>query len=276
MKSVFILLVLCALLCAQSSLFLDAAGLFNQQKFQSIETAIQPPPGVVRQSLKNTSFGNYLRQLPLLPDSSNVLDFQNNIRVNHSDSSLARVIAINIKGQRLWQCMDILIRIHVDFLQQQKEPQKINYPLPEGTMLSWPEWQKGIRPFFSGLHFKKKSIAAPDSSSAAFQRYLNKLFEFSGTQTFFYYYPQLELDELQAGDFIVKKGKKGHAVMIVDLALNDQGERIALIGQGDTPACQFYLLKNKDGSPWFQISNTAIYPDLPIRKKMYWSGLRRF
>ena len=81
---------------------------------------------------------------------------------------------------------------------------------------------------------------------------------------------------MQIGDFIVKKGTKGHVVIIVDLARNKEGNLIALIGQGDTPACQFYLLNYKKDNPWFPINTTNEVLPLPIKKEMRWEGLRRF
>jgi len=63
--------------------------------------------------------------------------------------------------------------------------------------------------------------------------------------------------------------------MIVDLAENKRGERRAIFGQGDTPACEFYLLRGENGSPWIKI-DPAGPPPLPIRKIMEWKGLRRF
>ena len=64
--------------------------------------------------------------------------------------------------------------------------------------------------------------------------------------------------------------------MIVDMAKNTNGDLIALIGQGDTPACEFYLLNYKKENPWFPIDFDVEVLPLPIRKKMSWDGLRRF
>ena len=64
--------------------------------------------------------------------------------------------------------------------------------------------------------------------------------------------------------------------MIVDLARDKDGKLVALIGQGDTPACQFYLLNFKKGNPWFPIDIKKEILPLPIKKEMRWKGLRRF
>lgn len=212
--------------------------------------------------------------MPVLSDSANVLDFKNRVQIKSSDSSLAGVIPLDISEKRLWQCMDILIMLHVDYLLKTNH-QHIEYPLPDGTLLSWMEWRKGIRPVFKGLRFNKILESKTDSSERNFTRYLNAIFEYSGSQTFYYYYDPVPADSILPGYFITKKGKKGHAVIILDLAENQSGEEVALFAQGDTPACQLYLLKNK-GNPWFKIDRNKDYPDLPIKKHMYWKGLRRF
>lgn len=224
--------------------------------------------------MKESSFGYYLRNLPLTLSVA-VLNYRGTVFKVSDDSTVAGVIPIAIKGKNLWQCMDILQVLHMDYLDSQKRKSEINYYLPEGTKFSWLEWQKGLRPVFKGLAFQKIKQAQVDTSAASFNRYCNTIFQYSSTQTFWHYYPDLKFADIQPGDFITKKGKKGHAVLILDIAINEMGEKVALIGQGDTPACQFYLLQ-KNGNPWFKIDKDMSYPDLPISKKMFWSGLRRF
>jgi hypothetical protein len=270
----FLLLLCFSCAFSQENLFLSPQS-YNLQTFTSIKD-LNPPQGYKRVKADSNSFAAYLRNLPFVDDSHTVLDFKNSIRVKAGDSSLAAVVPIKILGKRLWQCMDILLVLNTDYLKKKNNSDLIEFPLPEGTLLSWPEWRDGFRPVFSGMQFNKKRNGSYNDSAKNFKRYLNEIFSSSGTQTFFYHYPQVPLNSIKPGDFIVKKGKKGHAVLIIDVAVNDNNEKVALIGQGDTPACQFYLLKNKQGSAWFKISSETEYPDLPIRKKMFWSGLRRF
>lgn len=248
---------------------------YQTDTFPTIEEHIKPPPGYKRVDVILGSFADYLRKLPVVDGFSAVKDYKNRQRVAANDSALAAVIPVDIMDKPLWQCMDIILVFYADYLKQNKKQDEIKFPLPDGTILSWNDWMKGSRPTFQGLNFKIFNKASPDSSAKNYKRYLNCIFEYSGTQTFFYNYPQVQINDLKPGDFIVKKSPKGHAVLIIDLAVNEKGERIALIGQGDTPACQFYLLQNKQGSSWFKVTENE-YPGLPIRKKMYWSGLRRF
>ena len=254
----------------QNSIFLDTL------KSETIENRIQPPAGFQRISVEPNSFAAWLRKLPLLPANSPVKDYKNRIFKKSADSTVAAVVAYDIRGKKLDQCMDILLRFYSQYFIENGKSNDIRFPMPDGLILSWADWTAGNRLYFKGLHFYLKKTARPDSSFHNFQSYLNTLFEYSGTQAFYHYYRSIPLSELEIGDFIVKKGDKSHAVMIVDLAQNAASQLIALFGQGDTPACQFYLLKQPDGNPWFPIDPNNATPALPIKKIMYWDGLRRF
>ena len=115
-----------------------------------------------------------------------------------------------------------------------------------------------------------------DSSYKNFESYLRTIYAESHTQQFFHAYIAIDRRKFQVGDFIVIKGSKAHAVMIVDLAKDEQGNMKMLVGHGDTPACQFYLLSYKKNQPWFPVDFDEEILPLPIRRKMKWSGLRRF
>lgn len=257
------------------SYFLNPSDL-QVEKFDTIKARFSPPVGYLRIPADSTSFGYWLRHMPLLLKESPVKDFKNRIFKQSNDSTIAAVVAYDIKGCNLDQCMDILLRLWTSYLVDNNRQDEIEFPLPDGLSFRWIDWAEGIRPKFRGAHFYLDNVAEPDNSERSFRRYLNTIFEYSSTQAFFHYYKDINPDSLQIGDFIVKKGTKGHAVMIVDLAWNNHGNLIALIGQGDTPACQFYLLNYKKGNPWFPIDTKQEILPLPIKKDMRWKGLRRF
>jgi hypothetical protein len=255
--------------------FLNPSDL-KVEKFETIVERFSPPTGYERFPVDLKSFAFWLRQMPLLPEDSPVKDFKNRIFKKSTDSTIAAVVAYDIKGRNLDQCIDILLRFWAEYLVENNRQNEIQFPLPDGLILSWIDWANGLRPKFKREHFYLKINAKSNNSNQNFKRYLNTIFEYSSTQTFFHYYKDINPDSLQIGDFIVKKGTKGHVVIIVDLARNKEGNLIALIGQGDTPACQFYLLNYKKDNPWFPINTTNEVLPLPIKKEMRWEGLRRF
>jgi len=172
--------------------------------------------------------------------------------------------------------MDILVRFYSEYLWEKNEQGNLSLPLPGKQSLKWSDWQQGYRPKFRGINFDLIKSEKCNFAKNNFNKYLNLIFAESHTQQFYFAYPVIERQNIQVGDFIVKKGVKGHAVMIVDLAQNANGDLIALIGQGDTPACEFYLLIYNNDNPWIPLNFSEELIPLPIKKKMTWDGLRRF
>ena len=252
----------------------ESNTLINTQ-IQSIEK-ITLPEGYIRISGEKNSFAYWISKLPLKPKKSAVLDYRGRIFKNKNDSTIAAVIDWDIKGKRLEQCMDIIVRFYAEYLWANNKQEILTLPLPGKQSIKWSDWLEGFRPKFSGVNIELIKSEKINPSKSNFEKFLNLVFAESHTQQFYHAYPQIEREEVQIGDFIVKKGVKGHAVMIVDLARNSNGDLIALIGQGDTPACEFYILNYKKDNPWFPLDfSTNIIP-LPIKKKMSWDGLRRF
>jgi hypothetical protein len=248
----------------------------NDKIFKTIVTKLQPPAGYKRIQVEKGTFAHYLRNLPLLPDESPVKDYRGNIKKSKKDTTVASVFDYPIKGKKLEQCMDILQRLWAEYLCSQQLSEKIAFYLPGGFLLKWEDWKDGLRPKYHGIKVSLIKNADLDSTRNNFEKYLWEIFYRSNTQTAYFVYPVIEMVKLQIGDFIVKKGKRGHAVLIMDLAIDKFGNKVALIGHGDTPACQFHLLNYKKENPWFPIKQTKNYLPLPIKKKMYWDGLRRF
>jgi hypothetical protein len=274
MKSLYIFIMLQYLL---SPLILSQS-IFSEKidKKDTVERRIKTPPGFKRIAVTHNSFAGWLRNLPLKPAASAVLDYRGRIKKSAADTTVAAVVNMDIHGKNLDQCMDILMRLRTEYLISVKRQQEISFPLPDGTMLSWQAWKNGYRFRLKNYHFQIHKSASQDSSQRNFEIYLRTIFDYTGTQAFYHYYKTVPYDSLKIGDFIVKKNPHGHAVMIIDIAKDSSGNKIALFGQGDTPACQFYLLNFRKNNPWFPIRKTQKKPPLPIKKSMNWSGLRRF
>ena len=242
----------------------------------SIGSIPLPAKDFHRMVIKQSSFAQWLRELPLKNPGASVLNYRGDIFKTGTDTSVAFVVNLDIKGRRLEQCMDILVRLYTEYLWDVRELRNLILPLPGGYWLKWMEWKEGFRPVFRGVNVKMMNSAKPDSSYKTYKTYLNTVYSESHTQQFYHAYLPVKRTEVQIGDIIIKKGTKGHAIMIVDLAINEQGKKIALIGNGDTPACQFFLLNHKAESPWIPLNFDQETLDLPLKRKLGWDGLRRF
>ncbi|MBC8182015.1 hypothetical protein H8E88_12930 [candidate division KSB1 bacterium] len=248
----------------------------NNKPGETIKSRFLPPNGYTRIKVENGTFAHYLRNLSLFADDTPVKDYRGRITKSKKDSTVAAVSDYPIKGKKLEQCMDILQRLWAEYLWSHHQFEKISFYLPGGFLLKWHDWKNGLRPKFHGIKVTLLKSARSDSSRKNFEEYLWEIFYRSNTQTAYFAYPKIEKKNLQIGDFIVKKGKRGHAVLILDLAIDDFGNKVVLIGHGDTPACQFYLLNYKKDNPWFPLNQAKNHLPLPIKKKMFWEGLRRF
>ena len=241
-----------------------------------VSSRFSTPEGFKRVSAATDSYEHWLRNLPLLSEDIPVKDYKGRIKLTAGDSTLAAVIAYNIKGKKLEQCMDIIMRLRAEYLKVQNLDNEIAFFMPINFLLKWSDWKKGYRPFYKGIKVNLCETELPDSTNDSFEKYLWEIFYNSSTQTAYFGYERVKFHDLQIGDFFVKKGKAGHAILVVDLAVDSCGNKIALIGHGDTPARQFYLLNYKKGQPWFPMDPNVKYLPMPFKKKMYWDGLRRF
>ncbi|WP_315824356.1 DUF4846 domain-containing protein [Paraflavitalea speifideaquila] len=60
---------------------------------------------------------------------------------------------------------------------------------------------------------------------------------------------------------MIKGGSPGHAVMVMDVAINKAGEKIYLLAQSYMPAQSIHILKNpmdQTLNPWYKAGNEPI------------------
>ena len=255
-------------------IILCVSSILKSQNF--IRQITLPSSEFKRIAVEPGTFAQWLRELPLKAPGTDVLNYRGGIFKTGTDTAVAAVVDWDISGRRLEQCMDIVVRFYAEYIWEKNKGNELSLPLPGGYWLAWVNWKQGYRPIFKGIDVQQLLVSKPDSRYYTFNKYLNTIFSASYTQQFYHAYQVVERKNVKIGDFIIKKGTKGHTVMIVDLAQNDTGDLIALIGNGDTPACQFFLLKSVTGDPWIRLKFDQENIDLPLKTKMSWDGLRRF
>jgi hypothetical protein len=102
-----------------------------------------------------------------------------------------------------------------------------------------------------------------DRTYAAFWKYLEYVFAFANTTSLFdQMKPVKHIKDLKVGDaFIEKRVPYGHAVLVVDMAVNANNEKVFLLVQSYMPAQEIHVLKNPvdiDISPWYRIPDNAL------------------
>jgi hypothetical protein len=247
--------------------------LSQQARVRPLEGTVPPPAGYTRVAVEAGSFGAWLRGLPLRPEGSPVRDFRGGQVLAGDDSRLAAVAELDVGTANLQQCADSIIRLHAEWLWVQGQKERIAYRFTSGDLASWPRYAAGERAKISGSKVKWSRSAVADSSRASFRSYLALVFTYAGTLSLQEEKRRPSREDVRPGDFFVLGGSPGHAVLVLEVAVNAAGERVALLGQGFIPAQDFQVLSPGQDGPWFSLEADEV--PTPFWKPFPWSSLRR-
>jgi hypothetical protein len=243
---------------------------------RTIEQRFAPPDGFTRVAVDHGGFGAYLRQLPLRAPGTAVETHDGKLLRPGDHPHVAAVADVALGPLDLQQCADSIIRLHAEWLLLEGRPDAIAYPSTSGQTMAWSRWAAGERGRLEGQRLAFATAARPDSSRRAFERYLDFVFSYAGTVSLAAYATPIDRKALAAGDFFVLPGGPGHSVLVLDLARDGGGRKVALLGQGFMPAQDFHVLRPRGKeSPWFDLEVEAI--DTPFWPEPFpWTSLRRF
>jgi len=102
-----------------------------------------------------------------------------------------------------------------------------------------------------------QQTAQPSDSYQNFRDYLEFVFMYAGTLSLAQTLKSQRIEDLGIGDVFIVGGSPGHAVIVVDLAENEKGDKAFLLAQSYMPAQETQILKNKNEqalSPWYLAS----------------------
>jgi hypothetical protein len=114
----------------------------------------------------------------------------------------------------------------------------------------------GYRIDVQGNNAEYYKTAEPSNTYENFRKYMDMVFAYSGTLSLEKELISVSIDNMSIGDVFIVGGSPGHAVIVVDMAVNSLGEKIFLLAQSYMPAQQTQLLINPmddDISPWYSL-----------------------
>ena len=226
---------------------------------ETLNGRLAAPEGFTRVPQDPSSFGGWLRSLPLAPQGTAVLSHSGQRILAGNDARLAAVVALDVGARDLQQCADSIVRLHAEW-QWFRGHRDQSYRLASGKTLAFPRWA-------SAHH-------SDANAHGAFRKYLDEVFAFANTESLKAQGHRVALDQLRPGDFVVQPGAPGHAVLVLDVARAEDGRRVVLLGQGFMPAQSFHVLRDPDrGSAWFTVEGTSI--KTPFWPAFGWETLRR-
>ncbi len=191
-------------------------------------------------------FGQWLLDLKLFPDGhvTKYFDgsdkYQDRIWVGVVDMDLVGYFNRNGKeyAADLQQCADACMRLRAEYLWQTKQYGKIHFKSSAGEVFRYTEWV---------------AKHGNDYSYITFRKYLSKVFAFCGTLSLSLELKKVKITDVRPGDLLILGGSPGHAVMVMDVLHEKNGEGLKLMfSQSYMPAQQIEILCNRydNDSPW--------------------------
>lgn len=235
-------------------------NLINKDKL-TILSRVNVPNGFKRVNYAKGSFQEYLRNYKLKPFGSKIINYDGS--QYFWQGGHIGILEIPVPTNGLQQCADALIRIRSEYLWDNNRKDEIGFNFTSGDYCSWSYYAEGYRPKINGNKVTFSKTASADHSKTNFYKYLNLIYMYSGTLSLFNELKSIDDSDLQLGDMLIKGGSPGHIVMICDEVINDKGERLFLLFQGNTPAQNVHLVKNLEDSkitPWYQLKKDEIIP----------------
>ncbi len=230
--------------------------LSNLQNENTIQSRFVPPFGFERTIENEKSFGTFLRKLPLKSPNSQVKYYNGAIK-NKANVYVA-VVDLPIGTKDLHQCADAVIRLRADYFYKQKAYDKIHFNFTNGFRVDYSRWRSGERILVKGKKTSWVASASASNSYLDYWKYLETIFTFAGTSSLSKELKPIKINELNIGDVFIKGGFPGHAVIVVDMAINPKtNKKVFLLAQSYMPAQDIQILKNpneRDISPWYSAS----------------------
>lgn len=228
--------------------FLNPAGTTVAGRFN-------PDDGFIRAEQVAGSFGAFLQSFPLKPDGTKV--YLHDGSEKYSQQFHAAVLDISTGKADLQQCADAVMRLRAEYLWANQRFEEIHFNFVNGFTADYARWRRGDRIWVEGNETGWKTGNGATPTRKAFDQYLRKVFMFANTASLEKELHPKALAAIEVGDVLIKGGFPGHAVLVVDKAVNPAtGAVEVLLAQSYMPAQDIHILRNpnrSDGNPWYPV-----------------------
>jgi len=241
----------------------------------SLINNIPVPQGYKRINSDKLSFVNWLRHLPLSTDNTVYL---HSGEKKYNQTAQFKVLNIDVGTRDLQQCADAVMRLRAEYLYASKQYDKIHFNYTNGVNIPFSKWSAGFYPSLKS----NKVVWVPSSNNKSyksFKKYMINIFMYAGTASLDKEMESISLSEIKPGDVLIKGGFPGHAVTVLDVAINDiTKNKVFIIAQSYMPAQSIHILKNPnnlDLSPWYSLEDISREINTP-EWTFYPNQLKRF
>jgi hypothetical protein len=240
-----------AIIMASSRWALLAQGTTIGERFE-------PPRGFERVRNAAGSFAEYLRDLPLKEPGSPVLLYDGSKK---RSGIHAAVVDMPFLDRDLIQCADAVMKLRAEYLFSRGESERISFTITNGMRVPFSEYAKGMTVKVAGAKTEwVDSGAGPSRSRKRFDSYLVFIYAYAGTVSLARDLAAQPISSLKAGDVFIQGGSPGHAVIVVDVVVErNSGRKAMLLAQSYMPSQEIHVLKNPAGaSPWYEVEDAVL------------------
>lgn len=248
-------------LCFFTLLYLVSCGNTKNTELINVEAneinmRFLSPENYSRIEIKDSnSFESYLRNLPLKPEGTKVKHFDGTEKTK--ENVYLAVVDLGIGTKDLHQCADAVMRLRAEYLFQQKKYDEIHFNFTNGFRADYSKWREGNRISINGNDVSWVNKEAVSTSYDSFWKYLETIFTYAGTLSLSQELKSVEVKDMQIGDVFIKGGSPGHAVIVVDMAVNlKTNKKLFMLAQSYMPAQEIQILLNPNNSelgPWYEL-----------------------
>lgn len=213
---------------------------------------------------EKNSFAEFLQNTSLKPHGTLVHYYSGEEKAN---KVAAAVLSYDVGNKDLQQCADAVMRLRAEYLYKTKQFDALHFNFTNGFNATYSKWRSGYRIAVKGNNVNWVKTTKESESYQSFREYLNVVFTYAGTASLTKELKQITLAQMQIGDVFIKGGSPGHAVIVVDMAVNPKtNKKVFMIAQSYMPAQDIHILINEKKSaisPWYDLLETATEIETP-------------
>ena len=193
---------------------------------------IPTPEGFKRIDGEDHNYTKFLKSLPLKPKGAVIKYYWGGV-ADLQDLNYAVVDLPLLSNAE--QCADVCMRLRAEYLYQVGRAKDIHFMDVQGNLLK-----------YNG-----------EESRESFEKYLRHVFDVANTYSLSKEMEKRDLGRIQPGNVFVYPANStqyGHAVMVADVAEDENGYIAVLLVEGYLPARSIHVMKNwqdPKNSPWF-------------------------
>jgi len=241
----------------------------------ALTNRIAPPAGFTRTKCVNGSFCEWLRFVPLKPEGSPVRYHYGGEKVGASNYA---VLDLDTGEKDLQQCADAVMRLKAEYHYSRREFSPIAFNFTSGHKVAFNDWRRGSKPIVRGnkVRFTPRKETT-DNSYRNFKKYMTIIFSYAGTLSLAKEMKPVSVEQIRPGDVFIRGGSPGHAMMVMDVAENAQGEKVFMLAQSYMPAQDMHIVTNferPEMGPWYstEFAETLFTPEWSFKR----DELKRF